>query len=118
MNIPPRASARTLVASLLIALGTDAATGQMPQTSRGDPALGEYLASECATCHQITGRASTGIPSILAWPDDQFVAVMQSYRSRERDSQIMQTIAGRLSDEELHALAAYFGGLAPQPAFK
>lgn len=79
----------------------------------GDRALGEYLSSECTTCHQLSGRHEGGIPSIVGWPEDQFVAVMDSYRQKHRENVTMQTIAGRLSPDELAALASYFGSLKP-----
>lgn len=79
----------------------------------GDRALGEYLAAECTTCHQISGRSDGRIPSIVGWPEDQFVAVIESYRDKHRDNPIMQTIAGRLDKEEVAALASYFGSLKP-----
>ena len=72
-----------------------------------DLAFGEYLSGECVTCHRRTGEGG-GIPSIVGWPQDAFAAVMDSYRKKERDNLIMQTIAGRLSDDEIAALAAYF----------
>lgn len=86
--------------------------------SKGDKAFGEYLSATCTTCHQVTGRATGGVPPILAWPEDQFAAVMKSYRAKDRDNQVMQTIASRLTDEEIYALAAYFGGLPLQPDIK
>jgi len=108
---------RAALASLTVAIAMAAVTGALAQARPGgDRALGEYLAGECAGCHQMSGRSDTGIPSIIAWPDEQFVAVMRSYRLRERDNPIMQTIAGRLSEDEMAALAAYFGSLAPRPA--
>jgi cytochrome c553 len=82
---------------------------------KGDKAFGEYLSGTCTTCHQITGQAVGGVPPILAWPEDQFVAVMKSYRDKDRENQVMQAIAGRLTDEEIYALAAYFGSLPLQP---
>ena len=62
---------------------------------------------------------STGTrpPVIIGWPEDQFVAVLQSFKRRERDNQVMQTMTSRLSDEEMLALAAYFGSL-PVPVAK
>jgi cytochrome c553 len=77
----------------------------------GDRALGEYLSAECVTCHQISGRQVGGIPAIIGLPEEAFVALMESYRRRERDNQVMQAMAARLSPEEVAALAAYFGGL-------
>jgi cytochrome c553 len=85
------------------------------EPAKGDRALGEYLAGECVACHQVTGQANGAVPSIVAWPEDQFIAVMQSYKNKDRDNQIMQTLAGRLSASEIEALAAYFGSLTLKP---
>lgn len=80
-----------------------------PHAYADSKALGQYLASECTSCHQLSG-ASSGIPAIVGWPRDQFVAVVKSYRAKERDNEVMRTIAARLTDEEIAALAAYFEG--------
>lgn len=76
----------------------------------GDPEYGEYLASECLTCHRADG-ADEGIPSILGWPEDDFVVAMHAYKQKLRPHPVMQMMAGRLSNEEIAALAAYFAGL-------
>ena len=73
----------------------------------GDAEYGEYLASECSTCHQRDG-SDQGIPAINSWPEDDFVAAMQAYKIKLRPHPVMQMMAGRLSDEEIAALAAYF----------
>lgn len=78
--------------------------------SAGDAAFGEYLSGECVTCHRLDGQ-DQGIPAIVGWPSDQFVAVLQSYKTKDRRNPVMQNIAGRLSDEEMAALAAYFESL-------
>ena len=77
--------------------------------------MGEYLAAECTACHQLSGRSSGGIPPIVGWPEEQFVVVLDAYRSRQRDHTVMQTIAARLSRDDIAALAAYFGALTPKP---
>ena len=74
----------------------------------GDPEYGAYLASECTTCHRPDG-ADEGIPSIVGWPVDDFVITLQAYKRGKRRHQAMQTIAKRLSDEEIASLAVYFG---------
>lgn len=76
----------------------------------GDPEFGEYLASECLTCHQSDGSAE-GIPSITLWPTEDFVIAMYAYKRKLRPHPVMQMMAGRLNDEEIAALAAYFKGL-------
>ncbi|WP_439154189.1 c-type cytochrome [Yoonia sp.] len=73
----------------------------------GDPAYGEYLSGECTSCHQASG-ASAGIPSITNWPAEDFVIAMHAYKDGVRAHPVMQMMAGRLSDEEIAALAAYF----------
>lgn len=79
----------------------------------GDRTLGEYLSTECVTCHQLSG-AYQGIPPIIGWPEATFVEIMNEYRSKRRSNPVMETIAGRFSSEEIAALAAYFGSLKPK----
>lgn len=72
-----------------------------------DVEFGRYLSSECMTCH---GQAKTGdtIPNIFGMAESTFVEVVNAYRDKRLENQVMQTIAGRLSDEEIAALAAFF----------
>ncbi len=76
-------------------------------------AYGEYLASECVTCHQITGQ-DNGIPPIIGWDRHLFMDTLKLYRSGTRKNPVMRMIATPLSDAEIEALAAYFGSLKPQ----
>ena len=76
----------------------------------GDVAYGEYLAAECLTCHRRDG-ADEGIPSIIGWNKEDFVVAMHAYKRKLRPHPVMQMMAGRLSDEEIAALAAYFGSI-------
>ena len=77
---------------------------------KGDPEYGEYLSSECITCHQTSG-ADNGIPSIVLWPEEAFVTAMHAYKDKVRPNEVMQLVAGRLSNDEIAALAAYFKDL-------
>ncbi|MEQ8824687.1 MAG: c-type cytochrome [Filomicrobium sp.] len=74
---------------------------------KGDPEFGEYLSGECLTCHQPSG-ANKGIPSIIGWPTEDFVIAMHAYKTQSRKHPVMRMIAGRLSDEEIASLAAFF----------
>lgn len=76
-----------------------------------DRELGQHLSQECVTCHQSTGQAVGGVPQIVGWPEDQFIAVMKAYQDKVRDNPVMQTIAGRLGADDVAALAAYFGSI-------
>jgi cytochrome c len=73
----------------------------------GDREWGEYLATECTTCHQ-RGGTDEGIPSITNWPEEQFIAAMHAYRVGLRQHEVMQMTARRLSDEDIVSLASYF----------
>ncbi|WP_114966699.1 c-type cytochrome [Alkalilacustris brevis] len=73
----------------------------------GDREYGQFLASECTTCHQ-RGGAAQGIPSITNWPEERFVVAMHAYRQGLRPHDVMQSVARRLDDEQIAALASYF----------
>ena len=73
----------------------------------GDLEYGEYLSSECMTCHQNNGQ-DTAIPSIINKPSYELVTALYAYREGYRENQAMQLIAKRLTDEEIAALAFYF----------
>jgi cytochrome c len=92
------------------ALATDHDLDPAILALKGDPEYGEYLSSECLTCHQSDGSAE-GIPSITRWPEEDFVIAMHAYKRKLRPHPVMQMMAGRLSDDEIAALAAYFKDL-------
>lgn len=77
---------------------------------KGDAEFGEYLSSECTTCHQRDG-SDRGIPAITLWPEEDFVAAMHAYKRKLRPHPVMQMMAGRLNNDEIAALAAYFAAL-------
>jgi len=87
--------------------GTDHEVDPEILALQGDPEYGEYLSSECVSCHQIDG-ADSGIPSITNWPTEDFVIAMHAYKDKKRVHPVMQMMAGRLSAEEIAGLAAYF----------
>lgn len=92
------------------AIGTDHDLDPAILALEGDPEYGEYLSNECVSCHQADGSAE-GIPSITRWPEEDFVVAMHAYKRKLRPHPVMQMMAGRLSDEEIAALAAYFKDL-------
>ena len=77
--------------------------------AEGDPEYGQYLSSECVTCHQ--AGAAGSIPPIKGMNEQSFISLMKLYRSKELENPTMQTVAGRLSDEDIAALAAYYSAL-------
>lgn len=113
-TIPRRRSSRTaLPVALLAAAGFSASLATASaETPQGDLEYGAWLAGECVTCHQTSGRYD-GIPPIVGWPEDSFVLIMKSYQDGARDHDVMRTIASRYDEEALWALAAYFASLKP-----
>lgn len=89
------------------ALGANAQVDPEVVSIVGDPEYGAYLSQECKTCHQM-GATHQGIPSILHLSANDFVVAMNAYKEKRRENQTMQLIAGRLSNEDIAALAAYF----------
>ncbi len=76
----------------------------------GDAEYGEYLSSECLTCH--TGETDTyAIPPIRELPSEAIILALVDYRNKTRENVAMQMIASRLGDEEIAAIAAYFTAL-------
>ncbi|MEP2029412.1 MAG: c-type cytochrome [Paracoccaceae bacterium] len=92
------------------AIGTNHDVDPAILALQGDPEYGEYLASECKTCHQVDGT-NDGIPGISGWPTEDFIVAMYAYKENLRPHPVMQMMAGRLSGEEIAALAAYFKDL-------
>ena len=78
------------------------------QIAKADLGYGEYLAGECVTCHRKSGA---GTPQINGIEAETFVTIVKAYRSKERDNKVMQMMAGRLDDEQIISLAAYFSSL-------
>jgi cytochrome c len=74
-----------------------------------DVAYGEYLASECVTCHGANADAS--IPALDALRYGQLIAALKAYRAGSRTNPVMQSVARSLDDAAIEALAAYFSGL-------
>lgn len=93
----PRAIAAYLLAT---ATGATASHG-------ADAELGRYLSSECMTCHG-AAKADSTIPNIFGLSQAHFAEVLKAYRAKSLPNPVMQTIAGRLNDDDIAALALYF----------
>lgn len=119
-GVRSEADRQHLIAYMLAAGGRSEAGMELSGESAVDPAVeavlaldadvpyGEYLSSECTACHRDTGGSD--IPTIRGLSSASFVAGMIAYRDGTREHQVMNTVARRLGDEEIAALAAYFEG--------
>jgi cytochrome c553 len=72
-----------------------------------DIELGRYLAAECMTCHRAAAASAT-IPNIFGMVEARLVGVLKAYRDNKLPNPVMQSIASRLTDKEITALARYF----------
>jgi cytochrome c553 len=73
-----------------------------------DVALGEYLSGECTACHQLSGKAAGGIPAIVGMEQASFIEALTAYKTGKRENPVMRNIAGRLTEDDIAALAAFF----------
>jgi cytochrome c len=73
--------------------------------------IGRHLASQCLACHGAT--TSGAIPDLSGMPESVFTDAIDSFRSKRRSSPIMSSIAERLTDEDVAALARYFASARP-----
>jgi cytochrome c len=97
-------SGKLAATGLMVALSAAAIT---PSVAAGDIELGRYLASECMTCHRSATATST-IPNLFGLPQSHLTIVIKAYRDKMLPNPLMQNIAGRLSDDEIAALAVFF----------
>ena len=102
ISIRPTLSTSRAIAAYLLTIA-----GGMTASYAGDAELGRYLSSECMTCHG-TAKADSTIPNIFGLGQVHFVEVLMAYRAKALPNPVMQTIAGRLNDEDIAALALYF----------
>ena len=72
-----------------------------------DVELGRYLATECMTCHGAS-KTDSAIPDIFGKPESLVDERLKAYRDKSLPNEVMQTVASRLKDDEIAALAAYF----------
>ncbi len=81
----------------------------MPQSALADELFeyGEYLSSQCSTCHRLDAFEG-GIPPLGHLPKDYFIIAMREYKSGRRDNPAMVSVANALTDEEITALAIYY----------
>ena len=77
------------------------------QAFAADVELGRYLAAECMTCHG-DSKADSTIPDIFGKPERLVDERLKAYRDKHLPNEVMQTIASRLKDDEIDALADYF----------
>ena len=80
----------------------------------GDVALartGKDKAAMCLGCHGQNAGGNGQFPRLAGQHPDYLSTQLKHFKSGERQSGHMQAIASTLSEEDMKALAAYFGSL-------
>lgn len=74
---------------------------------KADLEFGRYLATECLTCHR-SATVGGAIPNIFGMAEPRFVVLIKAYRDKQLPNPVMQSVASRLKDDEIEALAHFF----------
>jgi cytochrome c553 len=77
-------------------------------------AYGKHLAQECTGCHRLDG-VDNGIPPIVGWQAEVFIATVRFYQAGKRTNPVMVSVATSLNEKQVEALATYFGSLPKPP---
>ena len=96
--------------SIALALAALAGAAQAQQ-----PAAVQNHLSHCIGCHGIPGYKTAypevyHVPKLGGQSPAYIVNALKAYRSGERQHPSMRGIAASLSDKDMEALAAYYGG--------
>jgi cytochrome c553 len=89
-------------------------SSQPPVSAGGDPNLvksGQAKASMCLGCHGSSAEGNGQFPRLAGQHPDYLVRQLSSFKEGVRKNGHMQAIAGTLAEEDMKALAAYFGSL-------
>ena len=101
----------SLFVVLAVVAGPAEATGAEDEARL--KALGQHRSRGCTTCHRIDGR-DIGIPPIVGQDVDTFIKTLSFYKNGKRTNPVMVSVTQALSEEDMRALALYFGSL-PKP---
>ena len=73
-----------------------------------DPNLSRDLAATCAGCHNITGKALTGMPPLAGQSREALLRTLKDYKEGKRPATVMHQLAKGYTDGQLESIAAYF----------
>ena len=102
-------SAEDKAAEATTAPAAEGAQAQADKPKLMSGASTAMLANTCAGCHGTDGASVGPSPTIAGLEEEYFVDVMMQYKSGERWSTIMDRIAQGYTDEEIEAIASYYG---------
>lgn len=72
---------------------------------------GQPKAAMCLGCHGESGAGNGQFPRLAGQQPDYLVKQLSNFKEGSRKNGHMQAIAGAISEDDMKALAAYFGSL-------
>jgi sulfide dehydrogenase cytochrome subunit len=66
-------------------------------------------AASCTGCHATKANVDTAVPRLAGQDAGAMTAAMQAFRAGRRPATVMDRIAKGFSDDEIKAIAAWFG---------
>jgi sulfide dehydrogenase cytochrome subunit len=66
-------------------------------------------ATACSGCHATARSVDTAVPRLFGRNPDEIVAAMHAFKSGERPATVMDRIAKGFSDDEIKAIAVWYG---------
>jgi cytochrome c553 len=93
--------ARLILAALLFASAMPSADAASPIPPPG--------ASSCSGCHPASKSVDTPVPRLVGHSPAEIEAAMLAFRAGQKPASVMDRIAKGFSDEEIKAIAAWYG---------
>ena len=109
-------SLRKLIVLCIFVAFNKAAIASEDLLKGADIDYGEYLSAQCNTCHQ-TEDAEQTIPKLNGKKAIYLAKQLTAYKTKSLDNEVMQSVAGILSEEEIASLALYFSKLIKSLSF-
>ena len=66
-------------------------------------------AAACSGCHATSQRAGTPVPRLIGRNPAEIVSAMEAFRTGQRPATVMDRIAKGFTDDEVKAIAAWYG---------
>ncbi len=97
-----------LISTVMLAVLTVASTAQAASIYAGK----STAAAVCSQCHGIRGTSADAPFPPLAGRDEEYLEMaLKQYRDKTRVSDIMNNIAGSLTDRDINNIASYYSRL-------
>ena len=97
------------LAAASVAAAQDRAPAERYGTAVGSPGIPPPGASSCSGCHPASAAVDTPVKRLVGRKADEIVADVKAFRSGEKAATIMDRIAKGFTDEEIKAIADWYG---------